>query len=86
MGTSYGFKLVCTLSTSFAVLRVEEVLINRTNGRISLIKGENASITIPREVIANVEGRESIQVVSILYQNMSGLLPESLDGVEVNDG
>ena len=87
MGTSYGFKYVCTLSTSFAVLRVEEVLINSTNERISLIEGENASISsIPREVIANVEGRENIRVVSLLYQNMSGLLPESLEGVEVNDG
>ena len=86
MGTSYGFKYVCTLSTSFAVLRVEEVLISSTNERISLIEGENASISIPREVIANVEGRENIRVVSLLYQNMSGLLPESLEGVEVNDG
>ena len=77
---------VCNLSTSLAVLRVKEVLLNSTNERISLIEGENASISIPREVIENIAGRESIRVVSVLYQNMSGLLPESLESVEVNDG
>ena len=69
-----------------AVLRIEEVSINNTNESISLIEGENARISIPREVIASAEGRESVRVVSFLCQNMSGLLPESLEGVEMNDG
>ena len=60
--------------------------INGTNESISLIEGENARISIPREVVASVKGRESVRVVSFLYQNMSGLLPESLEGVEMNDG
>lgn len=64
---------------SLAVLRVEEVVINNTNERITHTVGGKAKISIPREVIANVEGRESIQVVFILYRNMSGLLPESLE-------
>ena len=68
-----------------AVLRVEEVSINSTNESISLIEGENARISIPREVIASVKGRESVRVVSFLYRNMSGLLPESLEGVGVKD-
>ena len=72
---------------SLAVLRVKEVsIINTTNERISSqFEGENARISIPREVIASVEGRESILFVSILYRNMSGLLPESLEGVERNN-
>ena len=69
-----------------AVLRVEEVSINSTNESISLIEGENARISIPREVIASAEGIESVRLVSFLYWNMSGLLPESLEGVEMNDG
>ena len=73
------------LYTFLAVLRVEEVSINSTNERISLIEGENTTISIPREVIANVEGRESVRVVSILYRNMSGLLPERLESVGMND-
>ena len=74
------------LSLSLAVLRVEEASTNNINESISLIEGENARISIPREVIASVEGRESVQVVSFLYRNMSGLLPESLEGVEMNNG
>ena len=68
------------------VLRIEEVSINSTNESISLIEGENARISIPREVIASIKGRESVRVVSFLYRNMSGLLPESLEGVGVKDG
>ena len=75
---------LCPLTTFLAVLTVEEVPINNTKERISLIEGENARISIPREVIANVEGRESVRVVSILYRNMSGLLPERLEGVGMN--
>jgi hypothetical protein len=71
---------------SLAVLRVKEVSINSTNERISShFEGENASISIPREVIASVKGRETVRIVSILYRNMSGLLPESLEGVDAND-
>ena len=71
---------------SLAVLRVKEVSINTTNERISSqFEGGNAGISIPREVIASVEGRETILIVSILYRNMSGLLPESLEGVQRNN-
>ena len=71
---------------SLAVLRVKKVSINATNERISSqFEGENARISIPREVVASVEGRESILIVSILYRNMSGLLPERLGGVQMNN-
>ena len=78
--------ITLSLSLYLAVLRVEEVPINTTNESISLIEGENARISIPREVVESIEGTESVRVVSFLYQNMSGLLPESLEGVEMNDG
>ena len=74
------------LSLYLVVLRVEEASINSINESISLIEGENTRISIPREVIASIKGRESVRVVSFLYRNMSGLLPESLEGVEMNDG
>ena len=82
---SLSLSLSLSLYNNFAVLRVEDVSINGTNERISLIEGENARISIPREVIASVKGRESVRVIFFLYRNMSGLLPESLEGIGVND-
>ena len=84
---SLSLSLSLSPSTFLTVLQVEEVSLNSTDGSISLIEGENARINIPREVIASIEGRESIRVVSFLYRNMSGLLPESLEDVGMqNDG
>ena len=82
-----ALNIICIHYFNFlAVLRVKEVSINTTNKRISFqFEGENARISIPREVIASVEGRESILIVSILYRNMSGLLPESLEGAQRNN-
>ena len=63
------------------VLLVKEVIVNDTNERIPLIEDEAAGISIPREVLTGiVGGRERVRVASLLFRNMSGLLPERLEG------
>ena len=61
------------------VFHVEELLVDETNERISPFKGENAEISIPREVLESAERRTPIRIASFLFRNMSGLLPESLE-------
>ena len=52
--------------------------------RISPIEGEIAEISIPiREVLAGVGNKQQTRMATILFRNMSGLLPESL--VDVDD-
>lgn len=49
------------------------------NERMTSFDGESAEISIPiREVLAGVGNGEQIRMASILFRNMSGLLPESL--------
>ena len=54
-------------------------MANETSERIFPIKDENASISIPREVLESTGRGTSIRIASFLFRNMSGLLPESLD-------
>ena len=45
----------------------------------SPIKDEPAEIHIPvREVLSGVESEEPVRMTSLLFRNMSGLLPERL--------
>ena len=65
-----------------AVFRIEEVLVNDTNEMISLIEGENAEINVPREVWSGLEGSDRVRVASLLFPNVSGMLPEHLPNKE----
>ena len=69
-----------------AVLDVVELSVNDiiSAERISPIEGQIAEISIPiREVLAGVGNKEEARMATILFRNMSGLLPESL--VDAND-
>ena len=46
---------------------------------ISPIVGEDAEISIPREVLEGLGRGERVRMASFLFRNMSGLLPESLE-------
>ena len=48
--------------------------------RISPIENEDAQIRIPREVLEAVGNGQPVRKASLLYRNMSGLLPERLEG------
>ena len=73
--TDVDFRIILT------VLLVKEVALNDTNERIPLIEDAAAGISIPREVLTGiVGGRERVRVASLLFRNMSGLLPERLEG------
>ena len=68
---------------SSIAFRVEELSVNET-GAVSLspIQGENAEIIIPiREVLAGLESGADLEVrmATLLFRNMSGLLPDSTD-------
>ena len=54
--------------------------MNGTSEMISLIQEETAEISIPGEVLSEFGEREQIRVASLLFRNMSGLLPESFPG------
>ena len=72
--TDIDFRIILT------VLLVKEVIVNDTNERIALIEDEAAGISFPREVLTGiVVGRERVRVASLLFRNMSGLLPERLE-------
>ena len=49
------------------------------NELITLTNNSAARISIPREVFLGLEETKRVMVVSFLYRNMSGLLPESLE-------
>ena len=51
--------------------------------RLSPIEGD-AAISIPREVFGSLGSEGQVRMASFLFRNMSGLLPESLEGVENN--
>lgn len=57
---------------------VEEVLVNETSERISLIEDKDASISIPQEALSGADGRKRVRIASLLFRNLSGLVPESL--------
>ena len=52
--------------------------MNDTGEMIPLIQEETAGISIPGEVLSGFGEKEQIRVASLLFRNMSGLLPESL--------
>ena len=54
---------------------VEEATVNETSERISLIEDKDASISIPQEALS---GAERARIASLLFRNLSGLVPESL--------
>jgi hypothetical protein len=44
------------------------------------IQGEEAEIIVPiREVLAGLKSGEEVRMAALLFRNMSGLLPESMD-------
>ena len=67
-------------SCTYTVFLVEEVLLDEVDERLSPIEGEDAQISIPREVLEGLERGELVRMASFLFRNMSGLLPETLEG------
>ena len=60
---------------------VEEVSVNETSvATLSPIQGEDAEIIIPiREVLSGLESGEGLRMATLLFRNMSGLLPDRID-------
>ena len=67
------------------VVQVAEISVNDVNETISFMPNEeldtvNVGISVPNEVISGLgENGERVRMVSFLYRNMSGLLPETLE-------
>ena len=67
------------------VVQVAEISVNDVNETISFMPNEeldtvNIGISVPSEVISGLgENGERVRMVSFLYRNMSGLLPEALE-------
>ena len=67
-----------------AVFQVEEVSLNDTDDvTFSGVEVEGAEICIPREVLRG--NPNPVRMASLLFRNMSGLLPQRLEGNN-NDG
>ena len=64
------------------VFQIEEVLVNETDERISLIEGEKAEVSVPREVWSGLSESDRVRVAFLLFRNVSGLLPEHLPSEE----
>ena len=64
-----------------AVFHVEEISVHETDPmKLSPIQGEDAEIIIPiREVLVGLESGAEVRMAALLFRNMSGLLPESID-------
>ena len=60
-------------------------MIDKIADRISPIEQESASISIPIEVLEGVTGGTPVRMASLLFRNMSGLLPEALNNGAQND-
>lgn len=67
-----------------AAFLVEEVSVNEASAAtLSPIHGEDAEIVIPiREVLGGLESGAEVTMAALLFKNMSGLLPESIDYVD----
>ena len=59
-------------------------MVDEVDQTISPIVGEDAQITIPREVLEGLGEGERVRMASFLFRNKSGLLPESLEGADNN--
>lgn len=67
------------------VFQVREISLNDTDDdTFSGVEEEGAEIRIPREVLEG-NSEEPVRMASLLFRNMSGLLPERLKGND-NDG
>lgn len=63
------------------VFQVKEVSLNDILGDIIPgVEEANAGIGIPREVLGSLDNEDRIRMASLLFRNMSGLLPERLEG------
>ena len=80
--TIHEFSPSLSLSLSLLVFIVEEVLVGEADERLSPIEGEDAVISIPMEVFGGLGGEERVRMASFLFRNMSGLLPENLEGTD----
>ena len=72
---------------NFAVFQIEELRINEIVNieSHSPIDDEPAEIRIPvREVLSGLESQGPVRMASLLFRNMSGLLPERLEGSSYN--
>lgn len=79
--TTFSTRLLYTNDNTPSDLLIREIFINETDERIPLIQDENAKRSIPREALLSCAGeREQIRVASLLFRNMSGFLPDRLEG------
>ena len=63
------------------MFQVEEVSLNDTDDMFSGVEEEEAEISIPREVLESLgQYGEPVRMASLLFRNMSGLLPQRLEG------
>ena len=69
------------LTKHIDLLIKDDIFINDTVEKIPLIQAEEAQISISREVLTSCRGKRevNVRVASLLYRNMSGLLPERLE-------
>ena len=64
----------------YEVFLVEEISLNDTEDEfISGVSDERAKIRIPR-IIMERSDQDPVRMVSLLFRNMSWLLPERLEG------
>ena len=68
-----------------AVFQVEEIFLNDTyDDTFSGVEEEEVEIRIPREALEG-SSEDPVRMASLFFRNMSGLLPERLEGND-NDG
>jgi hypothetical protein len=64
----------------FIVFLVQEISLNDIEGEFIFgVSEERAKIRIPRIVLERSD-QDPVRMVSLLFRNMSGLLPERLEG------
>ena len=61
---------------------IDDFLVGET-ADVSTVKGTSAEIAIPIEDI--LKGLEQVRIASFLFMNMTGLLPNSLEGAKDNN-
>ena len=66
------------------MFHVEEKEVSESTDGISPIERENAQINVPREVLSGVRRGEMVRMASLLFRNMSGILPERLNSSAAN--
>ena len=66
------------------MFHVEETEVSESTEGISPIERENAQINVPREVLSGVRRGEMVRMTSLLFRNMSGILPEMVNNSAAN--